>query len=250
MLDQRIVAFRLPSGLPALAAAEAENHGFAAVDGQEKAVYVFSAAGVFQQAYETVRPYEQLHRSSVSPTAGTYLATGRCPCGRRIYLLNCRFEEMGSIDVHPYPDCDCEDVGEIMDAFPTAENDSARIHVAFRRSVREFDYNGTQLRMVSPAEEGRLNLHYAISGPAHALHFRKKDTEFINLAELGAVYLGTLPDSMILRGFLPRGFHDLYGVFGYRYLYNYLLPIYQNGQLVLPSGSDMEHILQNLCPCP
>ncbi len=250
MLEQKTIAFRLPSGFPAVSVTPAETDTFAATDAQEKAIYLFSATGVFLESFETIRPYEKLQRSVTGPTAGTYLATGQCNCGRRVFLLNCRFEEVGSIDLHPSSDSGCADIGELVDASPTSEGDAARIHAAFRQSVRIFDYNGQQLGIAIPPEDGRTNLHYAISGPVRALHFRRNQTEFVNIAEMGAVYLGVVPNSMVLRGFLPSGFHDLYGLFGYRYLYNYLIPIYLNSSFVLPVTGEMEHILQNIRSCP
>lgn len=253
-----ITAFRLPSGLPARSVAMLPTRDFAAVDGQENAVYTFSECGCFQCSYDTIRPYRALHCAAVGPAEGSYLALSSCACGRRVFLLNCRFEEIGSIDLlaEASVTCNCPfrtecgDLSELMDAFPTAEGDEARIHAAFRHSVRSFNYNGRQLATLQNASDDQLNLHYGISGSANALHFRYRNTEFVRIIDGAASFLGALPESMVLRGFAESGVRDFYGVFGYRYLYNYLLPIYQNGQLVLPATDDMKLILQNLCPCP
>lgn len=251
------VAFRLPSGLPAVSAARIENRttncpagsgGFAAVDGQENAVYLFTESGIFTESAETVRPYETIRRSVASSAAGTYLASSRCTTRNRVYLLNCRFEEIGSIDLKT-ENGSCEDTGCLMDLSPASEGAEARIYATFRRTVRAFDYSGEQLHIPLRGENGRENLHYAISGPARALHFRRNGTEFVNIAELGAAYLGIVPSDLRLRGFLPSGVHDLYGLFGYRYLYNYLIPLYRNGVFLLPANGEIDWILQSLCTC-
>lgn len=256
MPEQSVIAFRLPCGLPAVSATRTDDTvtncpagvgGFAAVDGRENAVYLFTAGGVFTDAVETVRPYDTIRRSVTSPTAGTYLASSRCPARNRVYLLNCRFEEIGSIDL--LTEDDCEDTGCLMDLSPASEGGEARIHATFRRTVRAFDYSGEQLNVVLRGEKGRSNLHYAVSGSARALHFRKNGTEFINIAELGAVFLGIVPSNLVMRGFLPSGAHDLYGLFGYRYLYNYLIPLYRNGAFLLPVNGEIDHILQSICAC-
>lgn len=249
MPEQSVIAFRLPSGLPALSATrteDAEDDGFAAVDGQKNAVYLFTSGGAFTESVETVRPYHTVCRSA---TAGTYLASSRCSTRNRVYLLNCRFEEMGSIDLQT-GDGNCEDTGCLMDLSPASEGGEARIYATFRKTVRLFDYNGEQLRVVLRGESGRENLHYSVSGPARALHFRKNGTEFVNIAELGAAYLGIVPSDLRLRGFLPSGVHDLYGLFGYRYLYNYLIPLYQNGVFLLPANGEIDRILRSLRSCP
>lgn len=251
-LNQKTIAFRLPCGLPAVSATFLDDGTFAAVDGQECTVYLFSPDGHFCTAYETVRPYTGLQRSTTDPTNGTYLALTHCAKRNRVYLLNCRFEEFGSVDLDP-EEGDCADIGELMDAFPYTELSDcryqARIHAAFRQSVRVFDYSGKEQSVILPPDENELLLHYAISGAAQALHYRRDNTEFINLAEAGEVFLGVVPNELRMRGFLPSGLHDVYGLFGYRYLYNYLVPIYQCGHFLLPSVLDTERILQNIRPC-
>lgn len=248
MPEQSVIAFRLPSGLPALSATRTEDveaDGFAAVDGQKNAVYLFTSGGIFTGSVETVRPYDTICPSA---TAGTYLASSRCPMRNRVYLLNCRFEEMGSIDLQTEGN-DCGDTGCLMDLSPESEGGEARMYATFRKTVRLFDYSGEQLRVTLRGENGRENLHYASSGPARALHFRKNGTEFINIAELGAAYLGIVPSALRLRGFLPSGVHDLYGLFGYRYFYNYLIPLYRNGVFLFPANGEIDRILRSLRSC-
>lgn len=248
MFDQNIIAFRLPSGLPATSVSTVGTDTFAAVDGQEKAVYLFSDSGMFLETYETVRPYVKIAFSS----AGAYLALSDCNCrcdSRRVYLLNCRFEEIGSVDLQPSADASCEDVAELMDITPIETDGRTEIHAAFRHSVRSFDLSGRQTDTVLPEDRRRLHLHYAASGTVRALHFRKNETEFVNLADQGASYLSVVPDALILRDLVPYASHDLYGLFGYRYLYNYLLPIYLNCTFLLHTNAEPEHILQNIRAC-
>lgn len=246
MFDQNIIAFRLPSGFPAVSVSAVGTETFAAVDGQEKAVYLFSDSGMFLELYETVRPYVKIARSS----DGTYVALSGCGCdSRRVYLLNCRFEEVGSVDLQPASDASCADIGELMDISPVDAEGKTEIHAAFRQSVRSFDLSGRQLETVIPEGRGRLHLHYAVSGTVRALHFRKNETEFVNLVDQGAVYLSVVPEALTLRDLVPYGTHDLYGLFGYRYLYNYILPIYLNCTFLLHTNAEPEFILQNIRPC-
>ncbi len=132
-----------------------------------------------------------------------------------------------------------------MDITPVGEE----VHATFRHSVRAHDLNGTQTDIILPTERTRLLLLYAISGTARALAFCRNGMSFINVAEIGAVYLGTSPDGLSVRDLVPHGLGDFYGLFGYRYLYNYLMPIYKNGAFCLPSDGTMASVLRNIRPC-
>ena len=258
MAEESVIAFRLPCGLPAVSAVRTDGEsgscpaasgGFAAVDGQTRTVWLFSTDGIPTGSVETVRPYETLSRVVSSPSAGTYLASSRCGVRNRAYLLDCRFGEIGSIDLLTATQ-DCNDADCLTDLSSSYENGEPRIDAAFRRTVRSFDYGGEQVELLLRAERGRVNLHYTASGTARALHFSRDRTEFVNVAELGAVYLGVVPPNLTLRGFLPSGAHDVYGLFGYRYLYNYLIPLYRNGVFLLPANGEIDRILQSFCGCP
>lgn len=247
MFDHKTVAFRMPSGLPAVSAAFLSDDAFAAVDGRTCEVSVFSDSGAFSESHCTARAYRAIRLSTISPTEGIFFALGNCCAGTptRIYLLNCRFEEIGSLDLIADGTASCEDISELMDISPVG----SELHATFRHSVRTHGLNGVQTAVILPTDRTRLLLRYAVSGTARALVFCRNGTVFINVAEIGAVYLGTSPDGLSVRDLVPHGLGNIYGLFGYRYLYNYLMPIYRNGAFCLPSDGTVASVLQNIRAC-
>lgn len=244
MYEHKTIAFRMPSGMPAASVAILTDGTFAAVDGQTCEVALFSPDGTLLESICTTRAYRTLRIGKEPPTEGLLFALGSCCIGTplRVYLLNCRFEEIGSFDLVTNEHACCADVAELMDIAPFGQT----VHATYRHSIRAHGFDGLQTEIILPTDRSRVLLRYAVSGTARALAFCKNGMTFLNVSEIGAVYLGTTPDGLTVRDLVPHGLCDFYGLFGYRYLYNYLMPIYQNGAFCLPSDGSISTVLQSI----
>lgn len=241
MFDGRAVAFRLPGGNPALSAVVVNGDSFAAVDGREKAVYLYSVQGKLLEAFPTVRAYETIVKMGNTG----YLALPRCVCRRfsyRVYVLNCAFEEVGCLDLQVLEEGDCE---TLMDLFYTEEGE---ILGAFRYGLRSFDSAGNQTSCEKD-RSSRFLYNVARNGALTALHRRLEWGDGVTVSWEGESVTGILSCRLALRDLLPWGEDGFYGLFGYRYQYNYLLPVYKDGRLCLPEETALLDFLQNIPPC-
>ena len=240
MLDGKTIAFRLPCGTPAFSVACRGNEGFAAVDGRENAVYLFSCCGAFLETIHTARAYEVLTEMG---DLG-YLALPRCICRRfsnRVYLLNGRFEEVGSLELSG----ECEDCGELNDVFFTEDGE---IMAIFKNSLRVYDLTGKEIdRMTDPAS--RMLFNVATNKELTAVHHRRRWGDLLTVAAENDSQIKAICGRLVLRDLIPGGEGVFYGLFGYRYQYNYLLPVYVDGRMVLPSEDELFTFLQNVTPC-
>ncbi|MBQ3154807.1 MAG: hypothetical protein IJB88_06195 [Clostridia bacterium] len=244
MYEHKTIAFRMPCGMPAASVAILRDGGFAAVDGRTCEAAIFSPSGALQETVCTTRAYRALRLSKDPPTEGLFFALGSCCIGTpaRVYLLNCRFEEIGSFDLVTDGHACCADTAELTDITPVGHT----VRATYRHSIRAHGFDGLQTEIILPTDRSRFLLRYAVSGTAQALAFCKNGMTFLNVSEIGAVYLGTSPDGLTVRDLVPHGLGDIYGLFGYRYLYNYLMPIYQNGAFCLPSDGGVSTVLQSI----
>ncbi len=247
MYERNTIAFRMPSGMPAASVAFLEDGTFAAVDGNTCEVSVFSGSGKYLESVCATRAYRSLRLCTDPPTEGIFFALGSGCTGTptRVYLLNCRFEEIGSFDLIPQEGACCNDIGELADLSPAGQT----VYAAFRHSIRTHRLDGTQTELLLKTDRSRRLIRYAVSGTAKALAFCRHGMTFINVSEIGADFLGTAPDGLTVRDLVPYRPGDIWGLFGYRYLYNYLMPIYRNGAFCLPSDSGVSTVLQSFYSC-
>lgn len=240
MFDGKTIAFRLPCETPAFSVALTGEEGFAAVDGREKGLYLFSARGQFLEAVSTTRAYDVITRAGENG----YLALPRCTCRRyfnRVYFLNKAFEEVGSLDLS-WEDEDC---GELTDVYFTED---CEIMATFKNSLRVYDLTGKQTdEMRDPSSRYLFNI--ATNGDLTAVHHRRRWGDMLTVASPANTQTGAICGRLVLRDLLPGGEGVFYGLFGYRYQYNYLLPVYADGRIVLPGEDELFTFLQNVTPC-
>ncbi len=240
MFDGKTVAFRLPCETPAFSVVLTGEEGFAAIDRREKAVYLFSARGQFLEAVSTTRAYDVITRAGENG----YLALPRCACRRysnRIYFLNKAFEEVGSLDL-PWEDEDC---GELTDVYFTED---CEIMATFKNSLRVYDLMGKQTdEMNDPSSRYLFNV--ATNEELTAVHHRRRWEDMLTVASPTNTQTGAICGRLVLRDLIAAKEGVFYGLFGFRYRYNYLLPVYSNGRIILPSEDELFTFLQNVTPC-
>ncbi|HAN21574.1 MAG: hypothetical protein A2Y15_01820 [Clostridiales bacterium GWF2_36_10] len=251
MIEFIPVSFILPNRLAAVSAAinnsDNNNERIVACDGITNCLFIFNCRGVLLDTKEGIRSYRKLHYDFDNCR---YMALSGND-NRRVYFLNCCFVEVGSVDL----DIDnsnfenAEDTAELMDASPDTRDGESIIIATHRRSVRAYTINGLEIGFVRPIDETRLNQNFVYSGPTEAFNYIRNNISFVNIRVGVNNFTSSVPDQLSLRTLIADGEGSVYGLFGYRYIYNYILPIYENGVFVLPSTDDIGTIISDISRC-
>lgn len=246
MNDLSPISFTLPNCLAAVSAAVKDNT-IVACDGITNCLFIYGINGSLCETKQAIRSYRKIHYDF---TTCRYMALS-CTNRRRVYFLNCCLDEVGSVDL----DIDTtgaeneEDTMELMDASPDTRNGESIIIATHRRSVRAYTINGVEIGFVRPIDETRLNMNFVYSDQTEAFNYIKNNIAFVSIRNGANNYTGSVPDIFSLRTLISDGEGSVYGLFGYRYIYNYILPIYENGVFVLPSTEDAGTIIGNISSC-
>lgn len=246
MFDFVPISFVLPNRLAAVSCA-VNTDKIIACDGITNCLYCYDRKGRLLDVKEVIRNYRKLHYDFVNCR---YLALSGND-NRRVYFLNCCFDEVGSVDliIDDSDAEDAEDTAEIMDASPDTRDGENVIIATHRHSVRAYTINGVEIGFVRPIDESRLNMNFVYSGISEALNYIRDTISFVSVRNGTNIYAGSVPDTFSLRTLISDGEGAVYGLFGYRYLYNYILPIFENGVFVLPATDNAGTIISNISSC-
>ena len=238
MLKGNPIAFCLPVEAPAFSVAKVDSDHFVATDGRERVLYLFSSPGKFTEAIPTPRVYE-----TVTPMGDNgYLALASRSCRRfasRAYVLNRDFEEIGCVALSAEDPCEalvdiyCEPDGTVLAAY---ENCLCRVSLCDNR--QEILRNNTAFPI----------FHVASGNEFIAVHHRSRRGDLLTIRNGEETYAGSVLGRLVLRDLIPLENDTLYGLFGFRYRYNYLLPVYTNGTITLPVEEELLCFLQNISP--
>ncbi len=102
---------------------------------------------------------------------------------------------------------------------------------------------------VRPIDESRLNMNFIYSGLTEAFHYIRNSISFVNIRNSVNSFTGSVPEAFSLRTLISDGEGDVFGLFGYKYIYNYILPIYENGIFVLPATDEAGTIIGDISSC-
>lgn len=201
-----------------------------ATDGTERKIYVFKRNGTPGDSVDTVRPYRRL-RCNESNGNLTALA---CCNERRIYFIGPEYRELG------YAELELEDGCELSDASVTVLGGKTMIIGATRSSAYLFDINGKILEPICEAD--RYEAITDFIHPRNDLYAMASECDGLRTV---TVYDGDDRFSAILsRGISLRMliYKDpmIFGLFGFGYIYNRIIPIYSDGRLVLPDSNYSE----------
>lgn len=246
MFDFCPSSFVLPNRLTAVSAAVNKDK-IVACDGITSCLFCYNTHGMLLDIKECIRSYRKLHYDFANCR---YLALSGNN-NRRVYFLNCCFDEVGSVDliIDDSDDVDEEDTAELMDASPETKNEESIIIATHRRSVRAYTINGVEIGFVRPIDISRLNQNFVYSGPTEAFNYIRNNVSFVSIRNGTNTFTGSVPETFILRTLIADGEGSVYGLFGYRYLYNYILPIYENGVFVLPATDEAGTIIGDISAC-
>lgn len=245
MSELKPLSFILPNGLAAVSAAY-NNEKIVAVDGTTCNIFTFNLDGCICDRLESLHPYRKIHYDF---RTCRYLALSGND-NRRVFFLNCSLEEVGSVflDLETDDEEDEEDTYELMDASPDARNSESVIIATHRYSVRAYTVNGEEIGFVRPIDTSRLNQNFVYSGQTEAFSYIRNDVSFVSIRNGTRNFTGAVPVEFSLRTLISDGQGNVYGLFGYQYIYNYILPIYLNGEYVL-SADNVGNIVDNISRC-
>ncbi len=243
MLDFSPFAFTLPNRLAAVSAAVSGDK-IVACDGITNCLFCFCKRFCPPEICKVIRSYRKLHYDFATCR---YMALSGDD-NRRVYFLNCCLEEIGSVDLE-LDLSDEEDVAELMDASSDIRDGESVIIATHRYSVRAYTINGAEIGFVRPIDRSRLNLNFVYSAQTEAFNYQKNNISFISIRNGANSFTGSVPDMFSLRSLISDGMGSVYGLFGFRYIYNYILPIYENGVFVLPSTDDAGIIIGDISSC-
>ncbi len=210
------LSFILPTSVSPSAAAF-DGKRLYAIDGLTPYVFAFDRNGVFLDRYRTLRPYEN---AKYDERNGRFCCLGGGRRGR-IYAVNSRFEEVGSVVAEAQ---NASDARNILDA--GYRFDGSGFDVTHPHSLRIYSTDGSYDRTVTRTPVGRTFLHWNDFGSHRALHYEENGRKYVTVDRIG----GTLPDGAELKSFIPWG-EELYGVFSFGYLYTYVVPVFTEGKL-------------------
>jgi len=242
MNELNSVSFVLPNRLAAVTAAFADEV-IVAFDGITNCVFIYKLNGRFHDKKELMRPYRKVHYDF--STCRFLALSGNN--NRRVYFLDNRLYEIGSVNLNiDTTGDDQEDRMELMDASPDTRNGNSVIIATHRYSVRAYSINGDEIGFVRAIDTTRLGQDFVYSDQTEAFHYIRNNISFVSVKNRTENFTGSVPSVFSLRTLISDGNGSVYGLFGYQYIYNYILPIYKDGMFVLPSTEEAGNIIDQL----
>lgn len=226
-----------------------KNERIYATDGIECKIHIFESDGTAVDNICTLRPYRRLRRYGSSEMM---TALGCCN-QRRVYFIDGNFQERGFVELDSScvseQNCGCgcgcncainpeSDVcGEdgLIDASLTCIGNEAYIVGVFPKTACIFDMNGNRVTQICQADCGELLTDFITPNEnLFAFSSVKGNIRTISVSENGITQSAILGRGHTLRMLIYSENNEIIGLFGNNYIYNRLIPIYQNGILSLP----------------
>lgn len=237
MSENNCNTFILNNCLTAVSAAT-QNGNILATDGIECKIHIFDGCGHFCGCEKTERPYRRLRYDTQSNSFSAL-----CGCNRAaLYCIDCGFNENGVIELDTSDEhrcscrcgCDCDDFSEPTDASITRIGGEPFFIGAFSKSAHLFDSNGRRLTRLCKADRDELLTDFIAFGEEkYAMSTLKNGIRTISVSENGVTKSAVLNRALSLKMlFAENGI--VYGLFGKKYIYNRIMPIYADGTLNLP----------------
>lgn len=207
-----------------------------ATDGLNCNIYLVNENRCCNEFICTVRPYRRLRTAC----DGGYTALSCCG-NNNLYFLDNSFCENEYVMLNSTESCNCNErccssLGSLTDAMQVCIGSNTFIIGSFTHGAYLFDSNGkrlTQLCSTDKCEELTDFITFGDEKYAMSTICGSKQTVTVN--DSGTLLSATLDRSYILRMLLAEN-GTVYGLFGRNYIYNRLIPIYSNGQLILPKA--------------
>ncbi len=226
MANENTKSFMLNNSLAAVSALPLEEQ-ILATDGFTPKIHIFERNGVFTDTAPTARAYRRLR---CNPLNGNLTALACCN-EARIYFIGTEYRELCY--------CDLKDMGnEITDASVTLREEGAFIVAANRKNAFLLEPDGRPCDTLCKAEQGEEITDFINPTPElFALATVKNGACTVSVTENGITHTAMLSGKISLRMLLHSG-GIVYGLFGFGYIYNRIIPIYFGGRLILPDWNN------------
>jgi hypothetical protein len=224
------ISFTLCNSLAAISAIYTSDR-IPATDGKNAKIYFFDSSGGFTGQTCTSRPYRRLR----SADGLTYTALS-CSAAARLYCTDGNFNEKGYIPLEAAADRgeNCALQGCPTDASTTVIGGEAFIVASFPKKAYLFDMQGKRLLELCAAEGGETITDFISFGSEkYAFATLDGNRQTVTVSDGRSKSSLVLSGRFSLRMLFAQG-ETVYGLFGERYLYNRILPIYSEGRLSLP----------------
>lgn len=230
-----------------LAAVSATNKDsrILATDGFDCKLHVFDCCGNFCNCESTLRPYRKLRYDCKSDSF-----TALSCCNRpNVYCIDNNLNENGYITLScGENDCNCAQTNpcgfetngcnELTDVSLTRIGGELFIIGSFRKSAYLFDINGKRLTKLCQADKNEILSDFISFGEEkYAMSTLNNGVRTISVLENGITRSGILAKNLSLRMLFEEN-GVVYGLFGQKYIYNQIIPIYENGILTLPNSTE------------
>ena len=222
----------MPTGASA-SGATLNSSGVVVADGFTPFLYRYSPLGEYREAIPVVRAYKKI---SYDYTNDRYIAVG-CGCNGLVYILNCRFEEVTQIDPGV-------SFGVIEDATPTC---NCNIAITFTQSVGLFNSAGEYLQNIKPQNANVIYYNYLYFCDGEIYQYCKNGSKYVSFTKNGyGSTNASVPNTVMLKSLIGTDGGGIYGFVTYKYLYNYIFPIFENGVFSLNSLSDITSLINSV----
>lgn len=229
MTNENRRSFILDNSLAAVSAVPLSETTLA-TDGTEPKIHIFKRNGTPCEPVDTVRPYRRL-RCNESNGNLTALA---CYNERRIYFIGSEYRELGYAEL----ELKCE--SELSDASVTVVGNEPLIVGATRSHAFLFDINGKLLEPLCNAERNEAITDFIRPrNELYALASENNGSKTVTVYDGNERFSAILSRGISLRMLIYKE-PVIYGLFGFGYIYNRIIPIYSDGKLVLPDRNYSE----------
>ncbi|MBQ3229556.1 MAG: hypothetical protein IJB49_00915 [Clostridia bacterium] len=230
MLNESTRSFMLGNSLAAVSAV-ALNEATLATDGNDSKIHIFKRNGAPNGFIETARAYRRL-RCLESNGGLTALS---CRCERRLYFIGSEYRELGYTEL----ELGCE--SELSDASVASIEGVQYIVGATRSNAFLFDMNGKRLELICKADRNEAITDFIRPKPElFALASEKNGVKTVSVYENGVYSSAIVPREISLRMLIYKD-DIIYGLFGFGYIYNRIIPIHSESRLILPNGNYSEY---------
>ncbi|MEG1743600.1 MAG: hypothetical protein RR246_05480 [Clostridia bacterium] len=211
------VCLVLPNGVSCSAVAS-DGSNYCAVDGRCPNIFIFDSSGCFSDQVNSLRPYRKLRHDCASDG---YVALGTS-CASRVFYLNSRLEEIGSISLECATSSDRHEITDIG-----VSHCGGILEAAHRQSIRNYTFDGEYYDTIAQTTGKKIYKGYASLQDCDATYYTSENHNFLKIG----CNTVPIPNCTELLSFIPCN-NMLYGAFKSRYIYNYIIPIYSDGHFI------------------
>ncbi len=227
--------FILDNSLAAISAVPLSD-STVATDGLTSCIRRFSVGCQAFESIQTLRPFLRLRENIVD--SGYTAVSG---CNARVYFLDDDFCETGFVDLDVTGcgcSCRCEsEFSELTDVSVACIGSESFIVASFKKSAYLFDRSGRRLTRLCETERcERLTDFIHPDSELFAMSVVTECARTVTVSDGGNIQTAILDSAYSLRQLIAMENREIWGLFGLGYIYNQIIPIYQNGVLLLPTG--------------